>query len=126
MTPSPRRHELTEEQWQRLQPRLPPQKSATGRPNLDHRTTLNGILWILGTGAPWADFPERYGSYKTVSLRFYRWRKAGIWEQILTALQQDADAQGAVDWHIHYVNASSVRAHRSAAGAKGWTRKRKL
>src|SRR5690348_5839117 len=121
MTPSPKRHELTEEQWQRLQPLLPAQKRHTGRPNKDHRAVINGILWILGTGAQWEDLPERYGSYKTVSSRFYRWRKAGIWDKILAALQQDADAQGAVAWTIHYVDGSIVRAHQSAAGAKGGT-----
>jgi transposase len=121
MTTPPRRHELTDEQWQRLQPLLPAEKPPTGRPNKDHRTIINGILWILGTGAQWADLPERYGSYKTVSSRFYRWRKAGIWDRILSALQQDADAQGAVQWTIHYVDGSIVRAHQSAAGAKGGT-----
>jgi transposase len=121
MTTPPRRHELTDEQWQRLQPLLPAEKPSTGRPNKDHRTVINGILWILGTGAQWADLPERYGSYKTVSSRFYRWRKAGIWDKILSELQQDADAQGAVQWTIHYVDGSIVRAHQSAAGAKGGT-----
>lgn len=125
MTPPPRRHELTEEQWQRLQLLLPPEKPHTGRPNKDHRTVINGILWILGTGAQWEDLPERYGSYKTVSSRFYRWRKAGIWDQILAELQKDADAKGQVQWTIHYVDGSIVRAHQSAAGAKGGTHKPK-
>ncbi len=56
-----RRYELTDEQWQRLAPLLPPQRPWTGRPNHDHRTIINGILWVLRTGAPWADLPERYG-----------------------------------------------------------------
>jgi transposase len=122
MATIPRRHELTDEQWQRLQPLLPLQKARTGRPNKDHRTVLHGILWILRTGAPWADLPERYGSYKTVSSRFYRWQKAGIWDKILAALQQDADARGNVQWEIHFVDSSVVRAHQHAAGAKRGTR----
>src|SRR4028118_2371310 len=57
MTPVPRRHELTDEQWEKLEPLLPPQKPRTGRPNKDHRTIINGILWILKTGAPREDPP---------------------------------------------------------------------
>jgi transposase len=77
-----RRHDLTNEQWQRLEPLLPPQKPRTGRPNSDHRAIINGILWILRTGAPWRDMPERYGSWSTVYSRFQRWRKAGIWDRV--------------------------------------------
>ena len=88
------RHELTDEQWQRLQPLLPPQKPHTGRPVVDHRQVINGILWILRTGAPWRDLPERYGSWKTVSSRFYRWQKAGLWERVFAQVQSAADAQG--------------------------------
>lgn len=122
MTPQTRRHELTDEQWARLEPLLPPQKPPTGRPNKDHRTILNGILWILRTGAPWEDLPERYGSPKTVSSRLYRWRKAGLWDRILATLQSQADAQGAIEWTVHYVDGTVVRAHQSAAGAKRGTR----
>jgi transposase len=123
---TPRRHELTDEQWAKLAPLLPPQKPRTGRPNNDHRLIINGILWILKTGAPWEDLPERYGSTKTVSSRLYRWRKAGLWDQILAALQQQGDAAGGLDWSIHYVDGTSVRAHQSAAGAKKGTQKPKL
>jgi transposase len=101
MTPQPRRYELSDAQWARIAPLLPAQKPPTGRPNKDHRTVLNGILWILRTGAPWEELPERYGSPKTVSSRFYRWRKAGIWDRILTALQTDAAERGTLDWTIH-------------------------
>jgi transposase len=123
---TPRRHELTDEQWAKLAPLLPPQKPRTGRPNNDHRLIINGILWILKTGAPWEDLPERYGSTKTVSSRLYRWRKAGLWDQILAALQQQGDAAGGLDWSIHYVDGTSVRAHQSAAGAKKGLPKPKL
>jgi transposase len=118
MSPTPRRHELTDEQWERLEPLLPPQKPHTGRPSKDHRTVINGILWIMRTGAPWEDLPERYGSYKTVSSRFYRWREAGIWDQILAEVQKDANSRGEVQWEIHFVDSSIVRAHQHAAGAK--------
>jgi transposase len=113
------RTELTDIQWERLQPLLPPQKPQTGRPNKSHRTIINGILWILRTGAPWRDLPERYGSWKTVSSRFYRWQSAGIWQRILEKLQQRADGGGKLDWSLHYVDSTVVRAHQHAAGAKG-------
>lgn len=115
---SKKRHELTDKQWARLEPLLPPQKPQTGRSNHDHRTVINGILWILRTGAPWRDLPERYGKWQTVYSRFYRWQKNGIWERIFAQLQQRNDASGDVDWEIHYVDGSIVRAHQHAAGAK--------
>jgi transposase len=113
-----RRGELTNDQWQRLQPLLPAQKPAVGRPSLDHRTVVNGILWILRTGAPWRDLPERYGKWATVSGRFYAWQKAGLWQRILVSLQQQADARGQLNWEIHHVDGSVIRAHQHAAGAK--------
>jgi transposase len=112
------RHALSNEQWARLAPLLPPQKPKTGRPALDHRLIIDGILWILRTGAPWRDLPERYGSWHTVSSRFYRWRKAGIWDRILAELQRQADAAGELDWQEHFVDGTVIRAHQHAAGAK--------
>jgi transposase len=116
-----RRHELTDDQWERLAPLLPPQRPAIGRPAKDHRRVLNGILWVLKTGAPWRDLPERYGPWQTVYSRFRRWQQAGIWDRILVDLQRDADQAGRVDWEIHYIDSSIVRAHQHAAGAKGGT-----
>ena len=81
-----KRYELPDWQWQRLVPLLPPERPPTGRPNHCHRTLRNGILWILRTGAPWRDLPERYGVVGTVSSRFYRWRKAGVWARVLETL----------------------------------------
>ena len=105
-------------QWRRLQPLLPPERPRTGRPNHDHRTILNGSLWVLRTGAPWRDLPERYGPVGTVSSRFYRWRQSGLWPRVLEALQAQADAEGLLDWDLHVVDASVVRAHQRAAGAR--------
>ncbi len=123
--PSMLRTELTDLQWERLQPLLPPQKPPTGRPSKNHRTIINGILWILRTGAPWRDLPKQYGSWKTVSSRFYRWRSAGVWQQVLQKLQQRADGEGKLDWSLHYVDSTVVRAHHHAAGAKGGTKARR-
>lgn len=79
--------DLTNTQWERLQPLLPPQKPKTGHPAHDHRTILNGMLWILRTGALWRVLPSRYGPWSTVASRFYRGRKAKIWERIFAAVQ---------------------------------------
>jgi transposase len=113
-----RRHELTDEQYAKLAPLLPPEKPTTGRPNHDHRTVLNGILWRLKTGAPWRDVPTRYGPWETVYSRFRRWQRAGVWARIQAALQADADARGDLDWALHFVDGTVVRAHQHAAGAR--------
>lgn len=119
------RGDLTNAQWAGLEPRLPPQKPKTGRINQPHRRVINGILWILRTGAPWADLPRRYGKTKTVSSRFYRWRKNGTWQRIFAELRAQADHDRELDWVIHFVDSTVVRAHQHAAGAKGGTQKRK-
>ena len=116
-------HELTDEHWERLTPLLPPEKPATGRPNKDHRTILNGILWILRTGAPWRDLPERYGPWHTVYSRFRRWQQAGIWDEVLRVLQAEAAHAGTLDGSLTMIDGSNIRAHQHAAGArKGGTR----
>lgn len=113
-----RRNDLTDAQWRRLEPLLPPERPRTGRPNHNHRTILNGILWILRTGAPWRDLPERYGPVGTVSSRFYRWRAAGLWDRVLAALQSQAEVRNEIDWSLHFVDATVIRAHQHAAGAR--------
>ena len=118
MSPKQHRHELTDEQWARLQPLLPPQKQRIGRPAKDHRTIVNGMIWIDKTGAPWRDIPERYGPWQTVATRFYRWTKQGIWAKIMAEVQKDADANGEIEWEIHFVDSSVIRAHQHAAGAR--------
>lgn len=112
------RGDLSNQQWQRLEPLLPAQKPQVGRPANDHRTTVNGILWVLRTGVAWRDLPERYGAWQSVSGRFYAWQKNGMWQRILENLQQQADEQGKLNWDIHHVDGSVIRAHQHAAGAK--------
>jgi transposase len=123
------RGDLTDTQWERLQPLLPPQRRGTGttggRPSNDHRPIINGILWILRTGAPWDDLPGRYGTRSTVSSRYYRWKRQGIWDRIYDTLKAQADAVGALDWDLHHVDATVIRAHQHAAGAKKGTQRRK-
>src|ERR671932_886857 len=83
-----RRHELTDAQWARLAPLLPPRRA--GKPRKDDRLVLAGILWRLATGAPWRDLPERYGPWQTVYTRFWRWTRAGVWDRLLAAAQRRA------------------------------------
>jgi transposase len=112
------RRDLTDQQWERLRPLLPPQKGRRGKPNKEHRPIINGILWLDRTGAPWRDLPREYGPWQTVATRFYRWRRAGIWDRILAALQEEGDATGELDWRLHHVDGTIVRAHQHAAGAQ--------
>jgi transposase len=119
----PHRHELTDAQWARLAPLLPPRKA--GRVRQDDRRILNGILWKLAAGVPWRDLPERYGPWATVYTRFRRWTQAGVWDRLFAAVQQQADAAGQLDWTLHFVDGTVIRAHQHAAGAKGGTLKRK-
>src|SRR3954468_21016799 len=112
-----KRHELTDVEWARLQPLLPPHTA--GKPRQDDRRIIDGILWKLATGAPWRDLPERYGPWQTVYTRFWRWTRTGVWERIFAAVQRQADAAGQVDWTVHFVDGTVIRAHQHAAGAKG-------
>src|SRR5215208_7161561 len=116
------RGELTDQEWERLRPLLPPEQPERGRPNADHRRIVNGILWRERTGAPWRDLPERYGPWSTGYSRFWRWQRAGIWDRLFAAVQQHEDAAGHLDWTLHFVDGSVIRAHQHAAGAKGGPR----
>lgn len=111
-----RRYELTDEAWARLEPLLPSNRRR-GHPWSDHRTVLNGILWVLHTGAPWRDVPGRYGPWKTVYNRFRRWSRDGTFLRMLQALQLRLDEKGRIDWSLWCVDGSSIRASRAAAGA---------
>ena len=110
------RHELTDEQWKRLEPLLP--KARRGPQPQGLRRMVNGILWLDKTGAPWRDLPERYGPWRTVASRYYRWLHAGVWARVLAALQEQADRQGHLNWELHHVDSSVIRAHQHAAGAR--------
>jgi transposase len=112
-----KRHEVTDEQWELIQPILPKRTATTGRRPSDPRVMLNGILWILRTGSPWRDLPERFGPWQTVYDHFSNWRKKGVYDRILEALHIRLDADGAIDWDLWCIDGSSVRASRAAAGA---------
>jgi len=111
------RHALTEEEWKRIEHLLPPQTEGKGRRWEDHRKTINGMLWIAKTGAPWRDLPLRYGKWKTVYDRFRRWTQEGLWDRILKELQGDKQENKEINWTVFFIDGSNVRAHRHAAGA---------
>jgi hypothetical protein len=67
-------------------------------------------VWVLNSGAPWRDLPRRYGPVGTVSSRFYRWRRSGVWRRVLEALQALADAEGRVGWDLHFLDSTVVGA----------------
>ena len=112
-----KRHEVTDAQWEVIQRILPKRTAKTGRPPSDPRLMLNGILWILRTGSPWRDLPERFGPWQTVYDHFAKWRALGAYDRILEALHIRLDADGAIDWDLWCIDGSSVRASRAAAGA---------
>jgi transposase len=110
-----RRHELTDEEWEKLRPFLP--ASRLGRPREDDRRVLNGIVWKIRTGVAWRDVPPRYGSWQSLYTRFRRWAIDGTFTAMLQAVQADADARGDIDWLVA-VDSTIVRAHQHAAGAR--------
>jgi transposase len=112
-----KRHALTDEQWQMIEPLIPKSKARTGRPARDSRLMLDGIFWILGTGAAWRDLPKRFGPWQTVYHYFRHWRKTGVFAGIIEALQVKLDRNGLIDWDLWCVDGGSVRASRAAGGA---------
>jgi putative transposase len=108
-----KRYELTPAQWERLAPLLPGKVSDPGRSAADNRLFVNGVLWVLRSGAHWRDLPERYGKWKSVHKRFTRWAKAGVWERVFDSLTQDRRNEYLM------LDTTLVRAHQQAATGKG-------
>ena len=103
------RYELNERQWTRIASLLPGRKETVGRTAADNRVFVNGVLWVLRSGARWSDWPERYGKYKSVHKRFARWATSGVWDQVFRTLTQDAQNEYLM------IDATIVRAHQQAA-----------
>jgi transposase len=113
-----KRYELTGAQWKRLEPLLPGKAGDPGRTAANNRLFVNGVLWVLRSGAHWCDLPERYGKWKSLHQRFGRWAKAGVWERVFEALIDDADNEYLM------LDTTLVRAHQQAATGKGGTKTR--
>lgn len=115
--PSRYRHALSDALWARLSPMLP-RRSGAGRLPTDHRLVMDGIIWILRTGAPWRDLPERFGPWKTVYERFRLWSRSGFWQTLRAKLVAADHAAGHLDWSLFLIDATNVRAHKASAGAR--------
>jgi len=104
------RFDLSDAEWTIIAPLLPNKPRGVAR--VDDRRVVNGIFYVLRTGSPWRDLPERYGPYTTVYNRFNRWAKAGIWLKVFEALAERSPDS------LHLIDSSIVRAHQHAAGGK--------
>lgn len=91
-----KRYELSEVQWHRIEPMLPGKASDPGRTADHNRLFINGVLWVLRSGARWSDLPERYGKYKTVHKRFTRWARAGLAPVCTNSVRSGDDSAGVV------------------------------
>ncbi|MEA2891790.1 MAG: hypothetical protein QOI05_2583 [Bradyrhizobium sp.] len=101
------RYELAEYEWVALKAMLP--NKPRGVPRVNDRRVLNGIFWVLRSGAPWRDLPDHFGPYTTCYNRFVRWRRAGVWSRIIDALAAAHDAA------VQMIDTSIVRVHQHGA-----------
>ena len=83
------RYDLTDFEWSVVEPLMPMDRRGPKPQN--NRQIINGMFYILRTGSPWRDLPERYGPYTSVYNRFNRWRKAGIWDKLMDAIVKAHD-----------------------------------
>ena len=109
-----RGYDLSDFEWGVIAPLLP--NKPRGVPRVDDRRVLNGIFWVLRTGAPWRALPKEFGPQTTCYNRFVRWRRAGVWDRILAAVTT------AYDGNVQMIDSTSVRVHQHAANSKKATR----
>ena len=107
------RSALSDEQWERVAPLLPGKPGDRGRTAADNRLFLEAVFWIVRTGSPWRDLPERFGPWNSVAKRFRRWARKGVFEKLFEALSGDPDLEYAL------VDGTIVRVHQHGSGAKG-------
>lgn len=106
------REMLSDCQWERISTLLPSESGHNGRPySQDHRTTIEGILWIARTGAPWRDLPSQFGKWITVYQRFNRWVKSGVFDAVFASLE------GELDLGVVMVDGTFVKVHQHGTGA---------
>ena len=103
---------LTDVEWERIEPLLP--RGRCGARRVDDRRVISGIVHMLRIGARWRDCPPEYGPYTTIYNRFHRWSQQGVWFAVFEALTGHSGVWGSVA-----IDATHIKAHRSAAGAKG-------
>ena len=103
---------LSDEMWARVAPQIIGDERTRGTSGRDNRMFVEGVLWIVRTGAPWRDLPEVFGEWNSVFRRFSRWSRKGVWHRIVEAMSDDADFEYLI------VDSTIIRAHQHAAGAK--------
>jgi len=111
--PAYKRHDMSNDMWLKLAPHLPGQPGQHGGIAHNNRKFINGVMWIIRTGAPWRDLPPSYGNWNSIAKRFRRWVKAGIWEQLLEILIEDKE----YEWLL--LDTSHVKVHPHGCGAAG-------
>src|SRR3954463_16194194 len=111
------RFDLSDEEWAILAPLIP---AARRSRRVDDRRIMNGIFFVLRTGIPWRDLPERYGPYTSAYNRFNRWSRRGVWKRIFDALAAKSRNS------LYLIDSTIVKAHRAASGAKGGRKIRRL
>lgn len=112
-----RREELTDEQWALIAPLFdkPPTVPTRGRPRRDEREILNGVLWILRSGARWSDLPDRFPPYQTCHRRFQEWIRDGRLKKILETLAEDLYSRGKLDLSECFIDGTFIVAKKGAA-----------
>ena len=110
-----KRYGLREDQWERIQYLLPGREGHVGGTAQDNRLFVEAVLYRYRAGIPWRDLPARFGDFRVVHTRHMRWSRSGVWERVFKHLAADADNEYAM------IDATIIRAHQHAAGAKGGT-----
>jgi transposase len=108
-----RRYALRDDEWERIKDLLPGRVGTVGVTAKDNRLFVEGVLYRYRAGIPWRDLPAQFGDFRVVHLRFSRWAKKGVWQQVFEHLAEAADQEYAM------IDSTIVRAHQHSAGAKG-------
>ena len=103
---------LRDDQWERISHMLPGKPTDPGRTAVDNRQFVEAVLWVLRTGSPWRDLPERFGCWNSVYRRFSRWSQRKVWHNVFAELAKDADFEEL------YLDGTIIRAHQHASGAE--------
>src|SRR6266404_8909130 len=111
------RFDLSDEEWTLFEPLMPQSRKSA---RIDDRKIMNAIFYVLRTGMPWRDLPERYGPYTTAYNRFNRWSGRGVWKRIFDTLASKSRNS------LYMIDSTIVKAHRAASGAKGGRKIRRL
>jgi transposase len=114
-----KRYELSASQWRTIEPLLPGRPGSVGVTARDNRRFVNGVLWVVRSGARWKDMPAEYGNWKSAHKRFTRWAQSGVWERVFDVLLADPKNT----WVM--IDSTIVRAHQQAVCGKGGPKTRR-